>query len=58
VESIRICTAISNAVRLSSAISSLACISDPLITLPVGAALTASATCSKIRRHCTCIRDT
>ena len=55
VESIRICTAISKALALSRAIKSLTCISEPLMTLPVGASFTASAICSMIFRHSACM---
>src|SRR5277367_14300 len=56
-ESILICTAVWKAVRLNSAIRSRTRISEPLMTLPVGASFTASAICSRTRRHCSCIRS-
>jgi len=48
VESIRICTAFSKTFCHSSAIASRTAISLPLITLPVGASFTASATRPRI----------
>ena len=57
-ESILICTAVWNALRLNSAITSRTCISEPLITFPVGAWFTAVAIRSSVCRTSACIAAT